>query len=881
MRVASKVVENLAPTHAGTPKFPCPDRPFTQHSMRKTGGKFPRAQSLPRDSDLRQCHHLPPRRCAAARVRIEATATTAKSVPRAAIIAPLTNRLIWLASRAGRPAVALASVASLFVSACSLPNEQLSLPTPISPPLAVEGPTTGSIGKRNVPLGDPGNPEAAQTRIYPGSTDFLNESRAGSGRASASETANGITLDLVNATPAEAAKAVLGDVLKASYVVSDKVKSPVTLKTAGAVGREDLIQIFEAALNASGAALVAEGEVYRIIPAEEAAASGRSVRTYGAPGRRMAGLATEVVPLRYVAAAEMERILRSVSPQTSIARVDSARNLVMLTGTSSEIASMVETIRIFDVDYMRGMSFGIFPVETNDVEAIARELDTIFANDSESPTKGIVKFVPNARLKAVLVITSRPAYLKKAETWINRIDMMGRATEKQAFVYKVQFRPATEVAQLLHKVYAARRADGVLTQQSLTTASTTTAATAGLDGFSTAPGSTSLATPQVPSPQPISPAVPMVATGVHPGGIPVLSGQSAPPQTGPQVSAGSTVGIPGEALGPAIPEQTAATATSASASKAPLDDRSTEISVVADETNNAVIITATPSEIRRIKQILNQIDVMPSQVLLEATIAEVTLNDELRLGVRWFFEHGGSEFRLTDSAAGLIEPVFPGFSYFLNLTNIRVALNALASITNVNVVSSPSMMVLDNKKAVLQIGDEVPVATQSAVSVVTPDAPIVNAISFRNTGVILSITPRVAENGRVLLDIEQEVSDAVPTSTSDIDSPTIQQRRIKTTVTVNTGETIVLAGMMQDTATRDRGQVPVMGDIPILGNAFKNKEDRIERTELLIAITPQVVKDSAQVNQIAAEFRDRLNFNTRPQRETPPEFRENLDRLAR
>lgn len=757
-----------------------------------------------------------------------------------------------------------AATAAVLMAACSLPMEQLSLPTPITP--ASWNPvTTGSINKGGVPLGMPGSPEANENRIYPGSTDFVNESR-GSARAVATPTANGITLDLVNASPAEASKAVLGDVLKVNYVVSDKVKAPITLRTAQPVNPDDLVQIFEAALAASGAALISDGTTYSVVPAEDAAAAGRPVRTAGATGRRTPGMSTEVVPLKFVAAGEMERILRSVSPQSGIARVDSNRNVLMLTGTSSEIANMVETIRIFDVDWMRGMSFGIFPVETNDVESIAKELDTIFANDSDSPTKGIVKFVPNARLRSVLVITSRPAYLKKAETWINRIDMMGRATEKQAFVYHVQYRPAVEVAQLLQRVYGQRRSgDQQLGLQTGGAAISTTTTTATTDPGLVAPVSQSLTSPQVASPLPLSPGI---------GG----TRSATVVQTGPGLAAPPAG--PGELLGPVLPEPVGAVA-GATGSLPPPDDRQTGISIVADEQNNAVIVSATPSEMRRVKQILKQIDYMPNQVMLEATIAEVTLNDDMKLGVRWFFEHGGSEFRLTDSAAGLISPVFPGFSYFLNLANIKVALNALASITNVNVVSNPSMTVLDNKKAVLQIGDEVPVATQSAVSVISPDAPIVNSITFRNTGVILSITPRVADNGRVLLDIEQEVSDVVPTTTSGIDSPTIQQRRVKTTVTCNNGETIVLAGMMQDRARRDRGQVPVLGDIPILGNAFKNKQDTIERTELLIAITPQVIKDDAQVGQIAAEFRDRLNFNTRPQREALPEVRENLDRLAR
>jgi general secretion pathway protein D len=190
-------------------------------------------------------------------------------------------------------------------------------------------------------------------------------------------------------------------------------------------------------------------------------------------------------------------------------------------------------------------------------------------------------------------------------------------------------------------------------------------------------------------------------------------------------------------------------------------------------------------------------------------------------------------------------------------------------------------MVLDNKRATLQVGDEVPIVTQSAVAVQVPGAPIVNAVNMRNTGIILNITPRINDGGRVLLDIEQEVSTAVPTTTSGIVSPTIQQRRIKTTVSVDDGNCIVLGGLIQDKATNTRNQTPLVGDIPILGNLFKSKDDQIGRTELLIAITPKIVKDNGQIRAIAAEFRDKINLTTRPQRQAPPDRREQLDRVLR
>ena len=562
--------------------------------------------------------------------------------------------------------------------------------------------------------------------------------------------------------------------------------------------------------------------------------------------------------------ARAESVLKSSAPQAGILRVDSSRNLIVVSGTRAELASMIELVSMFDVDWMRGMSFGIFPIETGDPDAIAQELDVIFANDRDSPTKGIVRFVPNRRLKSVLVITSRPEFMRKAETWLSRIDMASRATEKRVHVYHVQHRPSTELALLLQKVYSASSGNSGL-RATGSIARSTSSATNGIDGArgTDTAGNAGLTA----APLSTSTAASFGATPPDPARTasePVRAGDPAPPPA----DAGASASIDtarGSSVGGGMPP----------------DDRAAGISVVADEPNNSLVITATAPEYRRMLQILRSIDISPNQLMIEATIAEITLNDQLKHGLRWYMRKGGSQASLSDAAFGAVSPAAGGFNYFLNLTNLQVVLNALSSITDVNVVSSPTLMVLENKKATLQVGDEVPISTQQSVGVQVAGAPIVNSVSFRSTGVILGITPRVSDDGNVLLEIEQEVSDAVATTSSSIDSPTIQQRRVKTTVSVRDGESIVLTGFMQDRSSRVRDQVPLLGDIPFIGNAFKNKTDTIKRTELVIAITPHIVKNSQQLQGITADFRDKLNFSTRPQRAAGPDVKEQIDRINR
>lgn len=311
------------------------------------------------------------------------------------------------------------------------------------------------------------------------------------------------------------------------------------------------------------------------------------------------------------------------------------------------------------------------------------------------------------------------------------------------------------------------------------------------------------------------------------------------------------------------------------------EGRAAHANVVADVENNALLIQTTARDYDRIQRILTKLDVLPTQVMLEAVIAEVTLKDELKFGLRWFFENNGMKISLTDVASGFTGASFPGLGWTYATDNIQVTLNALSSITDVNVISAPTIMALNNQKAILQVGDQVPIITQQAVGTTTPDAPIVNSVEMKDTGVILTVTPRINNAGRVMLDIQQEVSNVTKTTSSGIDSPTIQQRKIQTRVLVNDGESLALGGLIQERNNIDRGQVPILGDIPIIGNAFKNKTDSVGRTELIIFIRPRVIRDIAEAREVTEEFRGKISLQTPIQkRRGGTKLQQDLKRLA-
>jgi general secretion pathway protein D len=600
------------------------------------------------------------------------------------------------------------------------------------------------------------------------------------------------TLNLVKVPLAEAAKTILGDILGLNYSVDDRVSAEITLQTTEPITKAELAANFQAILRMHGAAIVEQSGFYRIIPASEVARAGPGFRTRDEPPSRP-GVRREVMMLRYVSAEAMRQILEPIAAEGSIQSADTARNALIVNGTEGELQNIRDTIAVFDIDWMKGMSFALYPVKTTDPQAMTDELETIFAND-HGPLKNVIRFVPNRRLKSILVITSRSRYLKEASLWITRLDRAAGRTEPKLHVYHVQNRPASELAPILQSVFASQIASATVSRS------------------------------------PVAPKLdPVIVEGEAAHEDPSMQRAETPAAVSLPVT--ESAGDPGG------------------------------MRIVADDANNSLLIVCTPADYERIFEVLHEIDSQPNQVMLEATIAEVTLNDELNFGMRWFFGEKDNRGTFTDLVAGAVVSSFPGFSYiFQSNADIGFVLNALSSLTKVRVLSSPTLLVLDNRTATLQVGDQVPVLTQTANSVTSPDSPVVSSVELKDTGVILNVTPRVNDSGRVTLEIKQEVSDVVETTTSGIDSPTIRQRKVATTVAVNDGDTLALGGLIQERNSTEKTKVPLLSDIPVLGTAFRSKGNSAHRTELVIFIRPLVTRNLAEARRITREFRDQMTI---------------------
>lgn len=287
--------------------------------------------------------------------------------------------------------------------------------------------------------------------VQRGTGSFVSSRAPAIAPAPTSSGEDGYDLNLVDVPVKDAAKSVLGDTLSVNYVIAPEVNGTMTVQTSAPVSRDALIGIFETALAVNGIAMVRKGGTYEILSRADALAATPAV-SVPSVSPRGPGVKVQVVELKFIAAEEMNNILQPISREGSILRVDSKRNLMILAGTSSDLQALREAIAVFDVDWMRGMSVALHPLQTSQPVAIADELDEIFGNTGDNAK--VVRFVPNERLNALLVITSKPQYLTRAASWIDKLDRQARSNEEQLFVYQIQNRPAQELAEILRSVLA-------------------------------------------------------------------------------------------------------------------------------------------------------------------------------------------------------------------------------------------------------------------------------------------------------------------------------------------------------------------------------------------------------------------------------------------
>ncbi|HEX4742631.1 MAG TPA: type II secretion system secretin GspD [Caulobacteraceae bacterium] len=622
-----------------------------------------------------------------------------------------------------------------------------------------------------------------------------------------------VSLDFPNAEAAVAAKAILGDLLGLQFTVPPGLHTTVSVVTQRPIARADVLAFFEAALANSGLAMTVRDGVYAILPVAEAPAQA-PVAASDQPG-----FATETVPLRFVDPEALRRLIDPVIPNV-IVQADPTRHLVVIAGTAGQRRAAKDLIAQFDVDWLRNLSFALYVPQRTDARLLVPELDKLINADT-APTKGLVRLIAMDRINGVLAISTQAQYLEDVRRWMEILDREGESSERRIFVYRVQNGRSADLAKVLASAFGATPRGGAGPRSSALTHDDLTLA-------------------------PPGPSAPNVSSG---------PGQPAAP-------AGT---LPADTAGSGASDQAASPG--AGSVNVDISTEGLHAKISSDETNNAVVVYATPHDYAIIEDALRKLDVTPSEVLIEAAIVEVTLTDQMQYGVQWSFAGAhtvgtlsqSSTTTLTSGAASALTPTFPGLSIlYTNGNSIQANLNALENLTKIKVVSAPKLMVLNNQTASLQVGDQVPVIAASALSTVGTNAPLINEIDYHDTGIILKITPRVNSSGLVLLDVAQEVSDVVPNTVSDIDSPQFSTRRIATAIAVGDGEVVALGGLFSNSSTHSKAGIPYLSRIPVLGALFGQVNNNDQRTELIVLLRPRVVRGEGDAKGMTEEMRQKL-----------------------
>jgi general secretion pathway protein D len=697
----------------------------------------------------------------------------------------------------------------------------------------------------------------AKTAIYTGASG--EDAPVATSSQKAGVSTERFELNFDNSPIASVAKVVLGDILGVGYVIDPRVQGNISLSSGRPIPKSDVVFALENALRIGGIALVRDDTGYRLMPQADAVGAG----TADASDRMTPGYGITVVPLQYVSAQTVIKLVESFAAKQGMIRADTGRNLILIQGSGSERRNAVDLVLSFDADFLKGQSVGVFPVQNSNPGPIIAELEKIVDSGEGGMTQNLIKFQSITRMNAVLAVTRRPELLKRVETWIRRLDTTNTG-RSAVHVYRVKFGDSKQIARVLNDVFGAGGSAG--------------SSTSPLDGASgqIAPGSGIAASSSGGSALSRLSASPNQTSGgfgSSAGGRSANSAATDASASGQQAYGGSSTTQGGTSL---FDNAGSGQNSGRGAGAGNVLDG---VRITADSVNNTLLIYASQEQYRIIEQTIREIDQPQLQVAIDATIAEVTLTDQLQYGVQSYimskdlglkpdtgsFGYNGATSVAAAAADVVLQRAIPGFNFLVGSARTpRAVLNALHSITDVKVLSNPSVVVIDNQIATLQVGDEIPIQTGSA-TVLTGSNTIANTTDYRSTGIILRVVPRINANGNVRLDVEQEISNPVSNSSGSSSSstnsltPTVSTRKVRSSVAVASGQTVLLAGLISDTQTKARAGIPGLDQIPGLGEVvFGQTDKQVKRTELIIFIRPQIIRDGADAHFVAEELRTKL-----------------------
>jgi len=619
------------------------------------------------------------------------------------------------------------------------------------------------------------------------------------------------SLNFENTDIKEIVRAVLNDALKVNYTVSGDLAGSVTLSSAGGVDRATLLNTLESTLGSFGFAMVKTGAGYRIEPA------GSSAGTVDVGRRTTPGYGFSVIPLRYMSSANMLELVSGFVAQAEGLRISKLGNAIIVRGSGAQRAEAVKVVSSFDSDFMENQSVAIFRLVQARPEDVVPELERIFGAKGESD---LIQFRAVARVRGIMAISKNPALIRRAQTWVRRLDQQDADTGQNVVVYKAKYRKAVELARVMNNLFGNRSGSQRNPQRRAAESQ----------------NAEQLSTPQDDA---------AAAGAVEP---------SAPEDSRIASAFGdSPTESDGLEAGPNVVDLTEGQ-----------NAASSPISISADPSNNSVVIYGESERIAEVIATLKRLDASPVQVAINVIIAEVRLTNELKFGVQYYLsskrlglgEDNGS-ISLVGQATRLLQTQVPGLNFVIGAnSNPDVIISALDVIGDVEVLSTPSVVVLDNQTATLQVGDQVPITTRQSQSIEDGTAPIINQVEFKDTGIILNVTPRISNDDNVTMQIEQEISSV--TNGANTLTPTISKRRVKSEISVDDQQTVLLGGLISESTDNGRNGVPGLSRMKILGNLFSTKTKKGNRSELIVLIRPSIIRDAQDATNVADELRSQM-----------------------
>ncbi|WP_255548444.1 type II secretion system secretin GspD [Luteibacter sp. dw_328] len=718
---------------------------------------------------------------------------------------------------------------------------------------------------RSVPIAstNPSTPGVAPPEVTTGTGEFVKAV----GLAKPTPVAEGagtVTFNFENQPVESVVKAILGDLLHENYSIVPGVQGNVSFSTSQPVTAEQALPILETLLSWTGNALVHSNGRYVVMPAKDAVA-GNLVPSIGA-NAPAGGLQARLFPLHFISATEMQKLIKPFARADAVLLADPTRNVIVMAGTPSELENYQRTVATFDVDWLRGMSVGVFSLQRAEVKDLTPMLDKLFGDKGNTPMAGLLRFIPIERTNSLVVISPQPAYLDEVRSWIDRIDH-GGGNEAQLYVYDVRNVQASDLADYLSDIYGGGSSGGRSGDRGGKVGPGLSSGTLGGDSDSSRGGS---------------------GSGFGSGSGTFGSGSSSSSSSGGYLNTTSGNGINGSSAGFGSSGSSSGGSQSGFAGSGFGDDdnshRSHSGGITTDEgvritsvdSNNQLMVRCRPAQWAEIEQAIKRLDAVPLQVQIETRILEVALTGNFQFGVQWYLEGlvgttngqptqpGNKQQWALGSGGATYNPSTDSFFYSFVNNNISVALKAMETSGNTKTLSAPSLVVLNNQKAHIQVGDQIPI-TQTFVNTGANTDNTIGQVEYKDTGVILNVRPRVNPGGLVYLNINQVVSAPGQKDTTTGNFP-IQQREVATQVAVQSGQTVLLGGLIkQDEGTTDTG-IPGLNRIPVFGRLFGSTTRSRNRTELIVLITPRVITNGEDAKQITDEYQRKFE-SLQPYRE--------------